>query len=313
MTALDLSWPVGEAPPWPGQLVRYGDLELFVRSGGASNPPAAHDRAVLIHGLGGQSTNWTDLMGLLRNQLSMVALDLPGFGWSPPPPNRDYSMAAMTSAAHAVVQQETAKAGGPVHVFGNSLGGAIAIEIAAQFPTLVRSLVLTSPALPDLMPRRFTMGVPLVAIPGVGERVWQRLTQVPLDRQVNAMVDLNYGDPAVVSRTRRAEAAEDYRRRFTLSHAGYALSASSRAILRSYVARGQSNLWRQLAQVRCRALVVYGGRDRLVRATKARRVAAAMPLAEVVLLPRVGHVAQLEAPQLVGGLVATFLDKVSNN
>ena len=42
----------------------------------------------MIHGLGGQSTNWTDLMSELTDDLAGWAPDLPGFGWSPPPPDR---------------------------------------------------------------------------------------------------------------------------------------------------------------------------------------------------------------------------------
>jgi pimeloyl-ACP methyl ester carboxylesterase len=245
-------------------------------------------------------------MGLLRESVGQAALDLPGFGHSPPELDGDYSLPALTEAARQVLAHEVDSAGGPVHLVGNSLGGAIAVRLAATSPDLVRTLVLTSPALPDLVPRRHTMGVPLVALPGVGEHVWRRMAKVPAERQVNAMVAMNYGNPSAVSKTRRMEAIADFQRRYGLDHAGHALSGSARGLLRSFLDSGPDNLWRQAAEISSPTLVMYGGRDRLVRPTKARKAAHIMPAARVVVLPNVGHVAQLEAPRLVGALVADF-------
>ena len=50
-------------PRWPGRLVPVGAAEVFVRS--APSPPGA-EPGLCVHGLGGSSTNWTDLMDLLR-------------------------------------------------------------------------------------------------------------------------------------------------------------------------------------------------------------------------------------------------------
>jgi len=173
-------------------------------------------------------------------------------------------------------------------------------------------LVLTSPALPDLLPRRHTMGVPLVALPGVGEHVWRRMAKVPVERQVNAMVSLNYANPSVVSQTRRDEAMADYQRRYALDHAGQALSGSARGLLRAFLEPGAGNLWRQAAEITCPTLAIYGGQDRLVRPKRARKAARQMPAAKVVVLPQAGHVAQLEAPRLVARLAADFWNSVKD-
>jgi pimeloyl-ACP methyl ester carboxylesterase len=45
----------------------------------------------MIHGLGGSSLNWIELMGELDADLDTIAVDLPGFGASPPPRDGDYS------------------------------------------------------------------------------------------------------------------------------------------------------------------------------------------------------------------------------
>ncbi|KJY40842.1 hydrolase, partial [Streptomyces sp. NRRL S-444] len=71
-------------------------LELAVRS----RPPRRTDLppALFVHGLGGSSTNWSDLMLQLEDTVDGEALDLPGFGWSPPPADRDYSVTALARA-----------------------------------------------------------------------------------------------------------------------------------------------------------------------------------------------------------------------
>ena len=131
------------APPWPGAM----DGPVYVRRAeGEGREPA-----LFVHGLGGASTNWTDLMGLLRHQLDGRALDLPGFGQSPPPASGSYRVGAHAKAVVELLERQDR---GPVHLFGNSLGGAVSIRVASRRPDLVRTLTLVSPALPDLRPRR---------------------------------------------------------------------------------------------------------------------------------------------------------------
>lgn len=75
--------------------------------------------ALFVHGLGGSSSNWSALMRLLADRVSCEALDLPGFGHSPPPDDGNYSIGGH---ARAVVRLLEASGRGPVHLFGNSLG-----------------------------------------------------------------------------------------------------------------------------------------------------------------------------------------------
>jgi pimeloyl-ACP methyl ester carboxylesterase len=127
-------------PQWPGELVRLGDREVFVRMAPSGRDGA--DPALFVHGLAGSSANWTDLMGLLSDEVTGDAVDLPGFGHSPPPPDRDYSVDAHTITVARLIEK---RGRGPVHLFGNSLGGAIATRLAGTRPDLVRSLTLISP------------------------------------------------------------------------------------------------------------------------------------------------------------------------
>jgi len=145
-------------PHWPGRLVNLGDHQVFVRS--APDPETGDDAepALCVHGLEGSSRNWTDLMDLLRSRLACDALDLPGFGDSPPRPDGRYSIAALAQTVIALIQKQSE----PVHLIGNSLGGAVSVKVAATRPDLVKTLTLISPALPDLRPRLDLVRFPVV-------------------------------------------------------------------------------------------------------------------------------------------------------
>ena len=117
--------------PWPGHHVDVGGLEIFVRS-----TPAGPDAepALCVHGLGGSSHNWTDLAGLLRDRLAIEAIDLPGFGRSGPVARRRLLAGRPRPAIVIGYLEESGR--GPVHLIGNSMGGAISILVAAQRPDL---------------------------------------------------------------------------------------------------------------------------------------------------------------------------------
>ena len=91
-------------------------------------------------------------MGRLRDRVDGEALDLPGFGFSPPPKDGDFSP---DGYARTVVSLLEYRDRGPVHLFGNSLGGDGGP--GRPPPDLVRTLTLVSPAMPDLRPRRHTL------------------------------------------------------------------------------------------------------------------------------------------------------------
>jgi pimeloyl-ACP methyl ester carboxylesterase len=293
--------------PWPGENVRLGRQLLYVRRStarvSATVAPSVAAPAVLLHGLGGSSLNWTDLMAAL-DDLDCFAPDLPGFGRSVPPDDGDYSLDGHVRQVVSLIEYLDA---GPVHLMGNSLGGAVATRIAATRPDLVASLVLISPALPERRLRRTTVGVPLLAAPGIGPWFWRRVARADPARRVTAMLELTFGDPAVVPEARRAEAAEEYRRRYALPYAADALVRSTRGLVAAYSDLGPRGLWRQARQVKVPTLLIYGTRDRLVDSRGSAKAARTFPDARLVVLPGAGHVSQMERPDVVAGLVREFL------
>jgi pimeloyl-ACP methyl ester carboxylesterase len=297
-------------PAWPGEPVALPVGEVFVRTA-----PARHDAepALFVHGLGGSAANWTDLMDLLRRPdalgqgtpgLASDAIDLPGFGFSPPPPDGDYSLAAR---AKAIIELIERRGNWPVHLIGNSMGGAISTRIAARRPELVRSLTLVSPALPDLRPRLLPARLALVSTPGVGRLVMERMRQLPPERRTDMSISDLYADPSRMQPERRAEAIAELIRRDDLGYATEVLLNSGRALVAEYVRRGPGSLWWDAARVSAPTLVIHGSHDRLVNPSTAGRAARTFKWSRVVVLSGVGHVAMMERPDLVAAEMREFL------
>jgi pimeloyl-ACP methyl ester carboxylesterase len=311
-------------PHWPGRLISLGDHDVYVRStpepdstdleypgmenpgaNGAAAAPAPAEPALFVHGLEGSSRNWTDLMDLLRSRLACEALDLPGFGNSPPRPDGRYSIAAL---AQTVIKLIQVNHGGPVHLIGNSLGGAVCVKLAATRPELVRTLTLISPALPDLRPRLDLVRFPVVGLPRIGARlVRQYQVTQPAEHRVAAVIATCYSNPGLFPQARLAAEVAELNRRDSLEYAAAALVGSARALTAEFLRRGRHSPWRDAARVKAPTLVIYGQQDRLVDPRAAGRAAHVFSEARIVVLPRTGHVAQMERPGLVAAEIGILL------
>ncbi len=287
-------------PHWPGRLVPLGDHEVYVRG----VPPGPGEPALAVHGLEGSSRNWTDLMDLLRPALACEAVDLPGFGNSLPRPDGASSIAALAQTVTALI----GKLGrGPVHLIGNSLGGAVCVQIAARRPELVRTLTLVSPALPDSRPRLDLLRFPLMSLPLVGTRVLRRLRVTPPEYRVADVIATCYCDPARFPPERFAAEVAELTRRDSLGYGETVLIGSLRTLTAETMRVGRWSAWRDAARITAPSLVIYGSRDRLVDPRMAGRAAHAFAYGRIVVLPRTGHLAHMEHPRLVAAEIEALL------
>ncbi|AWT45341.1 MULTISPECIES: alpha/beta fold hydrolase [Streptomyces] len=252
--------------------------------------------ALYVHGLAGSSQNWSSLMAELDGVVDSEALDLPGFGDSPPPDDGDYSI---TGHARAVIRYLDASGRGPVHLFGNSLGGAVCTRVAALRPDLVRTLTLVSPALPELRVQRTAVPTALIGMPGVAALFTRLTRQWTAEQRVRGSMALCYGDPSRVTPEAFRYAVEELERRMQLPYFWDAMVRSARGVVNAYTLGGQHSLWRQAERVLAPTLLIYGGRDRLVGFRMAARAARAFRDSRLLALPDAGHVAMMEYPETV--------------
>ncbi len=301
MSAPDLS--TGTSFPREGGLV---DVGAGIRVAVHVTPPVRPDLApaVYVHGLGGSARNWAELATALRDTVAGDAVDLPGFGHSPPQ-SGGFSVAAHADAvARLIVTRDR----GPVHLFGNSLGGAVATRLAALRPELVRTLTLISPALPDLRPRRSALPVALVAVPVAGRRMTKAAARRSAEAQVRSLYELCFGDPSQVSKERFvADVAETTAFRQNPHVVDALIHSARQLLLREYPRVGSNGLWRLASQVRAPTLLVYGGRDKLVDPRMSAKAMRTFPDARLVMLPDSGHVAMLEHPEQVAAAFRRML------
>jgi pimeloyl-ACP methyl ester carboxylesterase len=290
---------VDPIPAWPGEFASFGTGEVFVRTAPAL--PGA-EPALFVHGLGGSATNWTDLMDELRQPaadgqpgpaLACEALDLPGFGFSPVPADGDYSIDGHAASVIGLIEK---RGNWPVHLIGNSLGGAISTRVAARRPDLVRTLTLISPALPDLRPRLVPLRVTLLSSPALGPWLATRARRLSAAARSELLLGDVYFDPRSMHAKRRTEEIAELARRDGLEYASDVLILSARALVGEYLRRGPRSLWRDAARVQAPTLILHGSHDKLVNPLLAARAARVFRRSRVVVLPRTGHVAMMERP-----------------
>ncbi|WP_430646931.1 alpha/beta fold hydrolase [Agromyces sp. GXS1127] len=116
---------------------RRGDEVTVITESGAGRPTY-----VLVHGIGMGHRYWSDLADELARDGRVLALDLPGFGDAPEPPETPTIAASGAQLAELV---EAECGGEPVVLVGHSMGTQIVAEAAAQRPELVASVVLIAP------------------------------------------------------------------------------------------------------------------------------------------------------------------------
>ncbi|MBE1485280.1 alpha/beta fold hydrolase [Plantactinospora soyae] len=292
-------------PPWPGRAVRIDGSVTYVRDTPATRADA--EPALYVHGLGGSAQNWTDLAGLLADRLDGQAIDLPGFGRSEP--GRRYTIPAF---ADRVVRYIEHSGRGPVHLFGNSLGGAISVRVAGLRPDLVRTLTLISPAMPFLDPRRSLQGrmVPLLAVPGAERFASRWLTQLPPEEMARQVMEACVADTGRICDQRRQEAIDEIRIRYTAEHYAAAYLRTLRGLVGSFVRAylpGAGSLWRIAGLITAPTLVIGGTQDRLVDVRVPAQVARLIPDSRLLVLDGVGHVPQMEVPRTVARAAVALL------
>jgi len=261
-----------------------------------SPQPRAHARGdgqpvVLLHGFTGRADAWGELAERLARRRRVIAFDLPGHGDSPAP--ADPSAARLPRVADALVGALDALRVGDAVWLGYSLGGRLALHVAAAHPARVRALVLesTSPGLADAAERR--------ARAAADARLADAIERDGLERFVDAWLaqPLFATQAELPAEVRARERA----RRLTGSAGGYA------AALRAMSVGEQDPLWQHLGSLAMPVLLLAGARD-VKYARIARAMAARLPDARLALIEGAGHAVHLERPDAWLAAAEPFLD-----
>ena len=259
---------------------------------------------VLVHGLGGSAINWGPLAFRLRADVDAYAIDLPGYGSSPPRDGHTLTSHAIALAAYLQAAHRE-----PVHLVANSMGGLVSVLVAARRPDAVRSLLLISPAMPRLarVPRDAAL-LALMALPRLGERMLARSAAADPEAVFRQIASVIYGEPERIDPDWFEVAVAERRRLNAQPYASEVFLGTLRSLVGAYL--WPWPVWQEVSRLTMPVRVVYGGRDRLV-AEASRQWRAALPSVQLTHLPSSGHVAMMERPDLVTELVREHLAQVA--
>jgi pimeloyl-ACP methyl ester carboxylesterase len=279
----------GAGPPPHSARVRRGSLELntiptkMLSTSGRGRP------AILLHGWMDNAETWLDVLGRLAEaERPAIAYDQPGFG-AAPPLREGNVLDQLVDFAAAAVEWVAAASGERVIVAGNSLGGWVALRLAARGGLPLAGVVPISPAGIRMAPLFFTMdripavrriiGLPAPVPPAAVRTVVGRLYRT-----------LGFGDPAA--------APEPAVERFVR---GVGLDRPVIAERLSYAKRLRADLVEPFDATRIEVPVhvIWGDRDRLTMPDGAAELAELVPHARIEMLAGVGHTPQVEAPDAV--------------
>jgi pyruvate dehydrogenase E2 component (dihydrolipoamide acetyltransferase) len=261
-------------------MVAAGDFELAALVAG----PVKTRPLLFLHGLGGNYATWQVALGSLAEQHRVVALDLPGHGKSSKPEasDFDYSLASLAKTVAQAV--ETLKLKQPI-VVGHSLGGAVAMQLALDLGDRIGGLVLIDSA-------------------GLGREIGSELRSLMAGEAgsstARGLLSLFYHDQRLVL----DRGVEEMAAAQTQPGAWAAQQAVANA---AFSDDGQQfDLPEQLGEVNQPVLIVWGEHDRVIPAAHGAQAIEKLPDALLKLIPDVGHVPQVEAPEQVATAIDRF-------
>jgi pyruvate dehydrogenase E2 component (dihydrolipoamide acetyltransferase) len=244
------------------------------------------DAVVFVHGFGGDLENWGFTAQPLADGRRAVVFDLPGHGDSVKAVEGEDPLATLRAALLALLDGlELERA----DLVGHSLGGALALALAAEHPGRVRSLTLVDPV-------------------GLGEEIngdyLRGFVAARTRRELKPVVALLFADESLVSR----KLLDGLLRAKRMDGVQETLGRIADAVLDGD--RQAVDLRGALAEVGVPVLVLWGAKDRIVPAAQAEGLERAD--VEVEVLPQAGHSPHMEAAKEVNARLERFLGRLAS-
>lgn len=244
---------------------------------------------VLLHGWSLNLRVWDGLVRQLAQRFRVIAIDLPGHGRS------DWDPRATTPAAQAWRVHETlAPLTERYALLGWSLGGQLALDLAAALPAGIERLALIATTPRFLAGPNWRCGTPRPLLARLAHRLHSEG-----ERAVNDFLQLQARGSAPHT---AARVAAQLRAALTLHG-----TARPEALMSGLVRLRDGDLRPALSLVRVPALVVAGQRDRIVRPAASRALAAALPQAHYVEVAGAAHAPFLSHPVQFARQLGGFL------
>jgi len=227
------------------------------------------DVVLLVHGYGGDRNSWLFLQEPLAAQYRVYALDLPGHGTSA----KDVGEGSLSVLADAVTGVLDALGAERAHLVGHSMGGAVAVAVAARDPARIASLTLIAPS-------------------GFGAEInagyLRGFADAQTRRELKAVIGQLFDDESLVTR----QLVDDLLAYKRLDGVDEALHALADTLLDGEAQRGDSAASLAAIGGAAPVTVIWGRADRIIPAAQAE----AVPGAVRHLIDGAGHMPHMERP-----------------
>jgi pimeloyl-ACP methyl ester carboxylesterase len=261
-------------------------VELDHHRGGAGDP------LVLVHGLGHTWRGWKPMLPLLEQHFDVLAVDLPGFGYSPPLPAGTES--SPERLADAVEHAMDAAGFATAHISGNSLGGWVSLELARR--GRARTVTAISPA-GLAWGREASFGAGILR----AERWLARNTPAPAALYRNPLGRTLLAGPTF-ARPWRID-PDDLMEQTRLFADAPAFEPTLDKTLGVQI--------RGLDEIRCPVLVLWGTRDVILLPRQGRRFERLIPGAELRYLKGLGRTPMPDDPDQLARAIADFAGRAA--
>lgn len=263
---------------------------VHVRDEGLRSAPALF----LVHGSNASLHTWEPWVERLKTRYRIVSLDLQGHGLTGPIPSGCYTTECMAGTVEAV----RAKLGiERIAIAGNSMGGNVSIAYALAHPERVAALILVD-----------SSGAPVKrdGPPPLGFRI----AQTPVLRDLGAVIT----PKSVIGETlEKSVSVKSVANDAAITRYWELLRApgNREATMQRFASYGPSKLTPEsLAALKdTPVLILWGAEDALIPVQSADWFKAALPQAEVLVYPKIGHIPQEEAPDRSAADVDAFLGR----
>ena len=259
---------------------RADGVRLYHENEGTGSP------LLFVHGLGSSTRDWDRQAGPFAEHYRVLRIDLRGHGRSDRPEG-PYHMATFAREVAVALQQLDAA---PAHVVGLSMGGMVALQLAADAPRLVRSLVVVNSAA-DM--RLHTW-----------RDVWFYLSR----RTAVQVLGMRRVGRIIAHRLFVKPEQEALRREFVRRWA----ENDKQAYLWSVDAIMGWSIVDRLPSITTPTLLVSSEHD-YTPVSEKNRIAAVMPRADLAVVEDARHALPVEKPDAFNALVRSFLGRVGRD
>lgn len=265
----------------------FGSIEYLQSTDMSANSPEA---IVMLHGAASDKNSWVRFARYLHPRLPMLIPDLPGHGESIADMSLDYSIHAQSVR---VKEFMTALGLSRVRLIGNSMGGAIALHLAANYPDLISSLILIDAAGVEVTPSWLRQHVT-----ETGKHPMLEIRDV---KDYRAMMRIGMEAPPYIPGFMISVLTRDFVRRNAINHK---------------IARDIEQDLDQsanLSSISARSLIIWGAADKVLHLDNAEFLHQRLANSEKIVLAGIGHVPMVEAPKQVAAACKAFFEDVSSS